>query len=74
MQNAKIRKINICNSKVLDFISYSYINKNQSKSKEDDWLFKANSFLIGDFIFVANTDSMTKKQLDVDLINHLYKQ
>ena len=33
-----------------------------------------NSFLTGDFIFMANTDWMTKKQLDVNLINHLYKQ
>ena len=51
-------------------------NKNESKSKlpEDDWLVKTNNFLIGDFIFMANTDWMAKKQLDVNFINHLHKQ
>ena len=40
----------------------------------DSWLVKTKSFLIGDFTFMTNTDWMTKKQLDANLINHLYKQ
>ena len=40
----------------------------------DDWLFKTNSFQIGDFIFMLNTDWMAKKQLNVNSINHFYKQ
>ena len=38
------------------------------------WLVKKNSFLTGDFIFMLNTDWMAKKQLNVNLINHFYKQ
>ena len=44
------------------------------KIPEDDWFVKTNSFLIGDLIFMASTDWMTKKQLDVNLINRLCKQ
>ena len=36
---------------------------------EDDWLVKTNSFLIGDFIFMLNTDWMAKRQLNVNSIN-----
>ena len=32
------------------------------------------SFLIGDFIFMLNTDWMAKKQLNVNSINIFYKQ
>ena len=42
----------------------------QIKLPEDDWLVKNNSFQIGDFIFMLNTDWMAKKQLNVYLINH----
>ena len=40
---------------------------------EDDWLFKTNSFLIGDFIFMLSTDWMAKKQLNVSSIDHFCK-
>ena len=36
-------------------------------------LVKTNSSLIGDLIFMLNTDWMTKKQLNIDSINHFYK-
>ena len=44
------------------------------KIPEDDWLVKTNSLVIGDFIFMLNTDWMTKRQLNVNSINHFYKQ
>ena len=44
------------------------------KLPEDDWLVKHNSFLIGGFIFMLNTDWMAKKQLYVNSISHFYKQ
>ena len=40
----------------------------------NDWLVKAKSFLIGEFIFtLIYSDWMAKKQLDVNSINHFYK-
>ena len=40
----------------------------------NDWLVKAKSFLIGEFIFMLiYSDWMAKKQLDVNSINHFYK-
>ena len=35
---------------------------------------KTNSFLNGDFIFILNTDWMAKRQLNINSINHFYKQ
>ena len=40
----------------------------------NDWLVKAKSFLIGEFIFMLiYSDWMAKKQLDVNSVNHFYK-
>ena len=44
------------------------------RKSENDWLVKTNSFLFGDFIFMLDTDWMAKKQLNVNSINHFYKQ
>ena len=62
------------------FASISFFScQNISKAKliklpENDWLVKNNSSLIGDFIFMLNTDWMAKTQLNVNLVNHFYKQ
>ena len=47
--------------------------RNVVKLPEDDWLVKSNSFLIGDFIFMLNTDWIAKKQLNVKSINYFHK-
>ena len=40
----------------------------------NDWLVKAKSFLIGEFIFMLiYSDWMAKNELDVNSINHFYK-
>ena len=44
------------------------------KLPEDDWLVKTNSFLIGGFMFMLDTDWIAKKQLNLNSINHFYKQ
>ena len=35
-----------------------------SNNHENDWLIETNSFLIGELIFILNTDWMAKNQLD----------
>ena len=69
----KIRKINICERRVL-YISYifAYLLLLAVKTPEDD-LVKFNSFPIGDFIFMLNTDWIAKKQLNVNSVNKFYK-
>ena len=47
---------------------------NKIKLPEDDWLVKTNSFLIGGFMFMLDTDWISKKQLNLNSINHFYKQ
>ena len=68
---------------VLPYISYilaylllwlsKHLQAKNIKLPEDDWSVKTNGFLIGDFKFILNTDWMTKKQLNVNSINHFYK-
>ena len=50
------------------------INSCELALTQDDWLVKTNSFLIGGFIFMLNTDWIVKKQLNVNSINYFYKQ
>ena len=82
----KIRIINICECRVLHFISSSYICifpsltvktfVKQSKSDYQKMIGRLKlivSWLVT-LIFMLNTDWMAKKQLNVNSINHFYKQ
>ena len=77
----KIKKINICERRALHIwyifvyllllaVKISVKKVNQAARR---WLVKSNSFLIGVFIFMLNTDWNAKNHFNVNSISDFYK-